>query len=99
MLESVTAPNKVKKWLKQYEPFKRMIYQGRGRKVRTLFDQTALPRKEKAIRNRINTAVSEANTGNSRSQVNFNFQLAHAAEVSYSESGFNWSLYDQRRDI
>ena len=32
---------------------KRMIYQGRGRKVRTLFDRENLPRKEQAIRNAI----------------------------------------------
>lgn len=56
VMETVTAPNRVKKWLKQYEPFKRMIYQGRGQKVRALFDQSDLPRKEKAIRNKIKAA-------------------------------------------
>ncbi|MEJ6403523.1 hypothetical protein [Yoonia sp. 2307UL14-13] len=55
-LESVAAPNKIKKWLKQYDPFKRMIYQGRGQKVRALFDQNNLPRKEKALRNKIKAA-------------------------------------------
>ena len=55
-LEAVAAPNKVKKWLKQYEPFKRMIYQGRGRKVRALFAETGLPRREKALRNKIKAA-------------------------------------------
>lgn len=53
VLEEVTAPNKVKKWLKQYDPFKRMIYQGRGQKVRALFDQNDLPPRERQIRNRI----------------------------------------------
>jgi len=53
VLESVTAPNKIKKRLKQHEAFKRMIYQGRGQKVRALFDRTALPRSEKQIRNKI----------------------------------------------
>jgi hypothetical protein len=53
VLETVTAPNKVKKLLKGYDPIKRMIYQGRGKKVRALFDQNDLPRKEKQIRNRI----------------------------------------------
>ncbi len=53
VLEEVTAPNWVKKVLKGYEPMKRMIYQGRGQKVRALFDQDDLPRKEAAIRNRI----------------------------------------------
>ena len=53
VLETITAPNPVKKVLKGYDPFKRMIYQGRGRKVRALFDQNDLPRREKQIRNRI----------------------------------------------
>ena len=53
VLEEVTAPNKLKKVLKGYDPIKRMIYQGRGQKVRALFDQENLPRKEQAIRNRI----------------------------------------------
>ena len=52
-LEEVTAPNKIKKALKNYDPIKRMVYQGRGHKVRDLFDQDDLPRKEQAIRNRI----------------------------------------------
>ena len=43
----------LKKVLKGYEPIKRMIYQGRGQKVRALFDRDNLPRKEQAIRNRI----------------------------------------------
>lgn len=53
VLEEVTAPNKIKKVLKQYDPMKRMIYQGRGQKVRDLFDRNDLPRKEQAIRNKI----------------------------------------------
>ncbi len=53
ILEDVTAPNKIKKILKQHEPFKRMIYQERGLKVRAMFDQDNLPRKERQIRNRI----------------------------------------------
>jgi len=52
-LERVTQPNKIKKVLKQNEAFKRVIYQGRGQKVRAMFDQDNLPRKEKQIRNRI----------------------------------------------
>jgi hypothetical protein len=55
-LETVAAPNKIKKILKQYDPFKRMIYQGRGNKVRALFDQNNLPRHEKALRNKIKSA-------------------------------------------
>ena len=52
-LEAVAEPNKVKKWLKQYDPFKRMIYQGRGHKVRDLFDQNDMPPRERQIRNTI----------------------------------------------
>lgn len=52
-LEAVAAPNPIKKVLKSYDPMKRMIYQGRGRKARALFDRDALPRKEQAIRNRL----------------------------------------------
>ena len=53
VLEAIAAPNKVKKVLKGYDPIKRMVYQGRGAKVRALFDQDHLPRREQAIRNRI----------------------------------------------
>lgn len=53
VLEEVTAPNKLKKVLKGSNAIKRMIYQGRGHKVRALFDQDHLPRKEQAIRNTI----------------------------------------------
>lgn len=53
VLEEVCAPNKVKKVLKGYEPILRMVYQGRGAKVRALFDRDNLPRREQAIRNRI----------------------------------------------
>ena len=53
VLESVTAPNRIKKVIKQYEPIRRMIYQGRGKKVRALCDRENLPRRERAIRNMI----------------------------------------------
>lgn len=53
VLEEVTAPNWVKKVLKGYEPFRRMIYQGKGAKARALFDRDNLPRKEQAIRNQL----------------------------------------------
>ncbi|MXQ06564.1 hypothetical protein GQ651_01765 [Alphaproteobacteria bacterium GH1-50] len=51
--EELTAPNRIKRVLKRYEPFRRMIYQNRGGKVRALFDQTRLPRPERALRSRI----------------------------------------------
>ncbi|CAN0518503.1 unnamed protein product, partial [Laminaria digitata] len=53
VLEDITAPNRIKKVLKEYDSFKRMIYQGRGQKVRALFDRDDLPRREQAIRNKI----------------------------------------------
>ena len=53
LLHEITAPNRIKKVLKTYEPIKRMVYQGRGDKVRALFDRENLPRREQAIRNRI----------------------------------------------
>jgi len=56
LLEDITAPNKIKKVIKQYDPFKRMIYQGRGRKVREMFDRNDLPRKEQQMRNKIKAA-------------------------------------------
>lgn len=52
-LEAAAAPNKHKKILKDYNPIKRMIYQGRGAKVRALFDRENLPRLERQIRNKI----------------------------------------------
>lgn len=52
-LKAVAAPNKIKKVLKGYDPIKRNVYQNRGEKVRALFDQDNLPRREQMIRNRI----------------------------------------------
>jgi hypothetical protein len=51
VLEAAAAPHAVKRVLKAYEPFKRMIYQGKGAKARALFDRADLPRREQAIRN------------------------------------------------
>ena len=48
-----TAPNRVKKVLKDYEPFRRFLYQPKGAKARALFDRADLPRREQAIRNRL----------------------------------------------
>jgi len=56
LLEDISAPNKIKKVIKQYEPFKRMIYQGRGQRVREMFDRANLPKKEQQMRNRIKAA-------------------------------------------
>lgn len=51
--QEITSPNRIKKVLKNYEPFRRMIYQRRGDRVRALFDRQNLPPNEKAMRNRI----------------------------------------------
>ena len=53
VLEQVTTPNPVKRVLKEYEPFKKLIYQGKGAEVRALFDRADLPRREQVIRNTI----------------------------------------------
>ncbi|MGL4309034.1 MAG: hypothetical protein ACRCSU_01005 [Paracoccaceae bacterium] len=50
-LEEVASQNPVKKVLKDYEPFRKMIYQGKGTKARALFDRASLPRREQVIRN------------------------------------------------
>ncbi len=52
-LEEVCAPHWIKKVLKSYEPIKRLVYQGKGQRVRVLFDRDNLPRREQAIRNKI----------------------------------------------
>ncbi|MBY5988009.1 hypothetical protein [Roseovarius atlanticus] len=53
LLEDISAPNPVKKLLKNYDAIKFMVYHGRGQKVRALFDRENMPRKEQAIRNTI----------------------------------------------
>ncbi len=55
-LSEVTAPNRIKKVLKGHEPFLRMVFQNRGAKVRALFDQANLPKREQVIRQRIKRA-------------------------------------------
>jgi len=55
-LEQIAGQNRVKKALKRHEPFRRMLYQGRGAKVRALFDRDDLPRTTQAIQNRIKRA-------------------------------------------
>lgn len=51
VLEEVCAPNPIKRVLKEYEPFKRLVYQLRGQKARALFDRADLPKREHVIRN------------------------------------------------
>ena len=56
VLNTVLAPNKLKKVLKTYDPIKRVVYQKRGLKVRAMFDRDNLPLREQMIRNRIKKA-------------------------------------------
>ena len=51
VLEAVATPNQIKRVIKDYEPFRKMIYQGKGAAVRALFDRDDLPRREQMIRN------------------------------------------------
>lgn len=53
VIREITAPNKVKKVVKQYDPIKRMVLQGKGNRVRAMFDREHLPSREQVIRNRI----------------------------------------------
>lgn len=39
--------------LKEHEPFRKLVYQGKGQQARALFDRANLPRKEQAIRNQL----------------------------------------------
>ena len=55
-LESAIAPNPIKKVLKLYEPIRKLVYQGKGLKVREMFDRNDLPRREQVIRNTIKRA-------------------------------------------
>ena len=55
-IETAAAPNRIKRVLKDYAPMRKMIFQGKGREVRALFDRADLPRREKAIRNQIKRA-------------------------------------------
>jgi hypothetical protein len=53
VLEEVSAPNPVKRVLRDYEPIRKLIYQGKGRKLRALFDRDNLPKREHVLRNAI----------------------------------------------
>ena len=53
VLETVSAPNKIKKVLRNYDPIKKLVIQGKGAKIREMFDQDNLPQREQAIRKAI----------------------------------------------
>jgi len=56
VMEQIAAPQPIKRVLRAYEPFKKMIYQGKGARVRALFDRENLPRREQVLRNTIKRA-------------------------------------------
>lgn len=54
LLEEAVAGKEIKQVLRNWEPARKLIYQGKGReKVRPIFDGAPLPRQERAIRNQI----------------------------------------------
>lgn len=53
VLETISAPNRIKKVLKGSDAAKRMIYQGKGAQARALFDRNNLPQREMTIRNKL----------------------------------------------
>ena len=53
VLETVAAPNKFKKVLKNYDPLKRLVFQRKGERIRAMFDRDNLPVREQAIRKAI----------------------------------------------
>lgn len=55
-MDRVAADPRVAAVLKDYPPFRKMLYKGQGQEVRALFDRANLPRKEQAIRNAIKRA-------------------------------------------
>ena len=52
-VEAACAPNAVKKLMKASDSFKKLVFQGKGRKLRSKFDQGNLPRREQVLRNAI----------------------------------------------
>lgn len=53
VLEEVCAPNKIKKLLKESEGFKRLVFQGRGHKLRALITPEDLLKPEEKLRKKI----------------------------------------------
>ncbi|PRY24971.1 hypothetical protein CLV78_102145 [Aliiruegeria haliotis] len=56
LLEEIARTNWIKKALREYEPVRRLVYQGKGRLVRDMFDRPNLPRPEQKIRQKIKAA-------------------------------------------
>jgi hypothetical protein len=52
-VQTIASDQKIKRILKEYDPFKRFIYQNAGAKARNLFDQSNLPSTQRIIRKRL----------------------------------------------
>lgn len=52
-VEALAAEQRNKKFLREHEPFKAMIYGGKGAKARAMFDRDNLPKREGGIRKRL----------------------------------------------
>jgi len=52
-VETIAAPNKIKRVLKNYDPIKKLVFQRKGHKIRALFDREHLPLRQQIIRQRI----------------------------------------------
>ncbi len=53
VIEACLAPNPIKRVVKEHDPVKRIVFQGKGARIRALFDRNALPLREASIRNRL----------------------------------------------
>ncbi|SIS68840.1 hypothetical protein [Phaeovulum vinaykumarii] len=53
VLEAVAAPNRRKRFLRESEAMRKLVYQGKGQKIRAAFDRDRLPAREHVIRNTI----------------------------------------------
>jgi len=51
--EQACAPNHLKRVLREHEPLRKLVYQGKGQKLRAMFDREALPKREHVLRNAI----------------------------------------------
>ncbi len=56
VLERISAPQPVRRILREHEPLRRLVYQRKGAEIRAMFDRADLPRREQAIRNAIRRA-------------------------------------------
>ncbi len=56
LLEGLAREPPIKRVLRDWEPARKLIYQGKGVQVRAMFERDFLPRKERIIRSRIKAA-------------------------------------------